>query len=148
MSYANQSDHLLLDRHRIKDVLLKLATATVEASSGSLPREQQLERLLAACDSALEKRWLGDVDSRGLNLPTHAQLGVDGARARPDFTYADRYTVVFIDGPPHDYADVSARDDQAKARLEDFGYTVIRFRHDEPWEPIFANHPTVFGRAT
>ncbi len=147
MSYANQSDHLLLDRHAIKEVLLKLATATVQVSSGALPREEQLERLLAACDSRLEKRWLRELDSHGFNLPTHAQLRVDSARARPDFTYADRYTVVFIDGPPHDYADVTARDGQATVRLEDAGYTVIRFRHDEAWEPIFANHPTVFGRA-
>jgi very-short-patch-repair endonuclease len=85
------------------------------------------------------------VDSRGLSLPTHAQRGVASARARPDFTYADRFVAVFIDGPPHDYADVTARDGHATVRLEDAGYTVIRFRHDEPWEPILARHPTVFG---
>ena len=148
MSYANQSDHLSLDRHTIKDVLMTLAGATVEVSPVSLPRAEQLERLLAACDSELERRWLREVESRGLSLPTHAQLGVGSARARPDFTYADRFAAVFIDGPPHDYADVTARDSQATVRLEDAGYTVIRFRHDEPWEPIFAQHPSVFGATT
>ena len=59
-----------------------------------------------------------------------------------------RFVAVFIDGPPHDYSDVTARDGQATVRLEDAGYTVIRFRHDEPWEPIFAAHPSVFGAAT
>ena len=145
MSYANQADHLILDRHAIRDLLQALAVATIEVSPGLLPRAQQLERLLALCDSELERRWLRELDSRGLSLPTNAQLRVDDARARPDFTYADRFTVVFIDGPPHDYPDVTVRDEQATVRLEDAGYTVIRFPHDQPWEPIFAEHPSVFG---
>jgi ATP-dependent helicase YprA (DUF1998 family)/very-short-patch-repair endonuclease len=145
MNYANQSDHLLLDRHTIRDLVQTLATATVEVSPGSLPRAEQLERLLAACDSELERRWLRELDQRGFNLPTHGQQRVDSARARPDFTYSDRFTVVFIDGPPHNYADVTMRDGQATMRLEDAGYTVIRFRHDDSWEPVFAKHPSVFG---
>jgi very-short-patch-repair endonuclease len=145
MSYSNQSDHRLLDRHAITEVLQLLAAASVKVSPGSLPRAQQLELLLRACGSELEKRWLNEVETRGLNLPTHAQLGVNGAKARPDFTYLDRFTAVFIDGPPHDYGDVQARDAQAVVRLEDDGYTVIRFPHNEPWEPIFHANPSVFG---
>jgi len=148
MSYSNQSDHRLLDRHAIRDVLQLLAGATVEVSPGSLPRQQQLERLLAACDSELEKKWLREVDARGLSLPTHAQLGVVGAKARPDFTYVDHFAAVFVDGPPHDFADVRARDAQATVRLEDDGYTVIRFPHDQAWDPIFAQYPSVFGGGT
>jgi very-short-patch-repair endonuclease len=145
MSYANQSDHRLLDRHAIVELLQTLAGATVEVSPGSLPRPEQLERLRAACGSGLEKKWLDEVENRGLNLPTHAQLAVSDARARPDFTYLDRFTAVFIDGPPHDYSDVHVRDGLATVRLEDAGYTVIRFPHDQPWDPIFASYPSVFG---
>jgi len=32
-----------------------------------------------------------------------------------------------------------------QAALEDAGYTVIRFPHDQPWDPIFATYPSVFG---
>jgi very-short-patch-repair endonuclease len=147
MTYGNQSDHRLLDRHAIKELLQALAGATVEVSPGSLPRGEQVERLLASCDSELERKWLREVDARDLNLPTHAQLAVSDAKARPDFTYADRFTAIFIDGPPHDYADVHVRDGQATVRLEDAGYTVIRFPYDQAWEPIFAAHPSVFGGA-
>lgn len=145
MSYGNQSDHRLLDRHAIAELLQTIAGATVEVSPGSLPRAEQLERLRAACGSELEKKWLVEVESRGLNLPTHAQLAVSDAKSRPDFTYLDRFTAVFIDGPPHDYDDVNVRDGQATVRLEDAGYTVIRFPHGQPWEPIFLAHPSVFG---
>jgi very-short-patch-repair endonuclease len=145
LSYSNQPDHALLDRHEIRDVLLLLAGATVEASPGSLPRPQQLERLLARCDSELERDFLRFLDNQQLELPTHAQERVDRLKAKPDFTYAHHYAVVFVDGPPHNFADVQERDSQAKARLENAGYTVLRFRHDEPWEPIVAANRHVFG---
>jgi very-short-patch-repair endonuclease len=64
---------------------------------------------------------------------------------KPDFTYAAHHLVVFVDGPPHDYEDVEERDGQAASRLEDDGYTVVRFRHDEDWEEIVRRYPSTFG---
>lgn len=29
--------------------------------------------------------------------------------------------------------------------MEDPGYTVLRFRHDEEWEPLLKKYPSVFG---
>ncbi len=147
LSYGNQSDHRLLDRHAVQDVLLLLAGATVEVSPGSLPREQQLELLTGRCDSELERKFLRFLEEHDLELPTHAQEYLDGLRSKPDFTYAHRYAVVFVDGPPHNPPDQQERDAHATARLEDAGYTVIRFRHDEPWEPIVSKHPGIFGRS-
>jgi ATP-dependent helicase YprA (DUF1998 family)/very-short-patch-repair endonuclease len=145
LSFGNQSDHRLLDRHEIRDLLLSLARAEVQVSPGSLPRAEQVERLLGLCDSELERRFVRFLDEHGLELPTHAQDYLDGLRAKPDFTYAHRQTVVFVDGPPHNPPDVQERDRQATDRLEDAGWHVIRVPHDADWDAIIEANPSVFG---
>jgi very-short-patch-repair endonuclease len=110
-----------------------------------LSREQHVERLMNLCDTDLERDFLRFLDEHDLELPTDAQYLIGSCRARPDFYYAARQTAVFLDGPVHDYRDVAERDAQATARLEDAGYTVIRFRHDEAWEQIVAKYPSIFG---
>jgi very-short-patch-repair endonuclease len=146
LSYANQSDHRILDRHAIRDVLLLLANAEVEPAPAPLPRHDHLEQLRARCDSGLERRFLDFLEEHELELPTHAQERIERLRVKPDFTYATHHLVVFVDGPPHDYEDVGERDGQAASRLEDDGWTVVRFRHDEDWEPIVRRYPSTFGR--
>jgi ATP-dependent helicase YprA (DUF1998 family)/very-short-patch-repair endonuclease len=146
LSYANQSDHRLLDRHQIRDLLLLLANADVQPAPGELPRHFHLEQLRARCDSGLERRFLDFLEEHDLELPTHAQARIERLRVKPDFTYAAHHLVVFVDGPPHDYEDVEERDGQAASRLEDDGYTVVRFRHDEDWEEIVRRYPSTFGR--
>jgi ATP-dependent helicase YprA (DUF1998 family)/very-short-patch-repair endonuclease len=146
LSYANQSDHRILDRHVVRDVLLLLANAQVEPAPGPLPRHLHLEQLRARCDSGLERRFLDFLEERDLELPTDAQARIERLRVKPDFTYAAHHLVVFIDGPPHDYEDVEERDGQAAARLEDDGWTVVRFRHDADWEEIVRRYPSTFGR--
>jgi very-short-patch-repair endonuclease len=146
LSYANQSDHRILDRHLVRDVLLLLAGADVEPAPGALPRHLHLEQLRARCDSGLERRFLEFLEEHDLELPTHAQVGIERLKVKPDFTYATHHLVVFVDGPPHDYEDVEERDGQAASRLEDDGYTVVRFRHDEDWEAIVRRYPSTFGQ--
>ncbi len=145
MSYQNQLDHKLLDRQLIRNRLLELAAAEVEVSPGPLSREQHLERLMNLCDSGLERDFLRFLERYELELPTHGQLLIGTCRAKPDFVYADEQAVVFVDGPKHEYPDVAERDEEAQARLEDAGYTVIRFLHGEPWEPTAERWPSVFG---
>jgi ATP-dependent helicase YprA (DUF1998 family)/very-short-patch-repair endonuclease len=146
LTYSNQPDHRLLDRHLMKDVLALIAGGTVEVAPGSLPRAEQVARLRERAGSELERRFLAFLDEHSLELPTHAQDGLGSLRARPDFTYAHRYTAVFIDGPPHNWPDVEERDKQATDRLENDGWTVIRVRHDDDWKQVVRHHPDVFGR--
>jgi ATP-dependent helicase YprA (DUF1998 family)/very-short-patch-repair endonuclease len=148
LSFGNQADHRLLDRHEIRDLLLSLARADVQISPGSLPRPDQVERLLGLCDSELERRFVRFLDEQELELPTHAQDYLDGLRAKPDFIYAHRQTVVFVDGPPHNPPDVQERDRQATGRLEDAGWHVIRVPHDADWDAIIDANPSVFGSRT
>ena len=145
MSYTNQQDHERLDRTLVKDWFLMLSHAEVEHVPGAESKENHLAKLLAACGSELERKWLRFLDERGYTLPSHAQYLVNEAKTRPDFAYADFPVAVYIDGPIHDYPDRAARDKIQETALEDLGYTVLRFAHDAEWESIIQRYPSVFG---
>jgi ATP-dependent helicase YprA (DUF1998 family)/very-short-patch-repair endonuclease len=147
MSYGNQRDHAFLDRMVLKDYLLALAGGTVVASPGPLPRADHLERLKRASETGLEKKWLDFIDGRWLHLPTHGQKLVVECSTQPDFIYANsgNLAAIYVDGPIHDFPDRHKRDVQKTAALEDLGYLVIRFRHDDDWGGIVAKYPSIFG---
>lgn len=145
MSYYNQRDHLLLDRHKIRDYLLALAVATVKVSSVEAPRDRHLQNLLAACESDLERDWLSLLETHNLRLPTDAQFFIESCGTRPDFYYKDRMVAVYVDGPHHDFPDREARDRDQEDFLEDRGYTVLRFSHKDDWLGIIQNSPALFG---
>lgn len=146
MSYGNQSSHALLDRQTIKDLLLQLSHATVAASPTSHVRAVHLKQLMRLCDSDLERRWLSFIDTHHLRLPDHAGRLIQAASTRPDFLYdGANQTAIYIDGDPHRYADVAADDRAVTDRLEDQGWTVIRFAADADWATILRAHPSLFG---
>lgn len=147
LGYSNQRDHRLIDRHLVRDFLLELRRAGVEAEAGERTPAELAEELKARCDSELEKRFLDLLVDQGRRLPTHAQLLIEAERARPDFTYLGEHmpVAVFVDGPHHDDGFVAEKDRETRARLEDAGYQVIVFRHDDGWPEILDRHPSVFG---
>lgn len=145
MSYGNQRDHALLDRHSIKEILLKLASCRVESSPTSATRAEQLESLNRLADSDLERRWLKHMYEAGLKLPSQCQTFIEGCKTRPDFLYHESNCVIYIDGPPHKYPERQERDREQTDCLEDMGYTVIRFNHEGKWNEIIAKYPYVFG---
>jgi ATP-dependent helicase YprA (DUF1998 family)/very-short-patch-repair endonuclease len=142
LSYRNQIDHRLLDRKLLPDILLKLAAAKLVAAPGAKPRAEHLSDLLAASDSELERSWLRLVDKSDMRLPDRA--GVVIGPTKPDFVYGSG-VAIYIDGPVHDYPDRAERDKQKQSALKDMGYTVLRFRHDEDWPQMLADHPWIFG---
>ena len=146
LSYYNQREHRLLDRHVLPDILFSWIKADVQASPSIRPREDHLTRLLKVCDSELERRWLTEVDSLGLQLPNDAQRLIESCHVRPDFEYQKKKTVIFIDGPHHDEEQQKEKDHDQEDDLEDVGYLVIRFRYDQEWKPIFSKFPDVFGK--
>jgi superfamily II DNA/RNA helicase len=146
LSYGNQRDHRLLDRLRIKDLLLRLATANVEVSDGPDTPEEHLQKLKALAGSGLERHWLDFLHQRGHVLPTYAQRATPGIYARPDFQY-DKTTVVFIDGPVHGYSNIAERDTKIREALHEAGYMVIVFDADDAtWPAVMAKYPSVFGK--
>ena len=70
---------------------------------------------------------------------------VEECHTRPDFMYDQQQTAVYIDGPPHDFPERKDRDRQQTEHMEDYGYTVVRFPHDDDWMSIVQRYPHVFG---
>jgi len=145
MSYYNQSDHKLLDRKAIGALLALLLHARVESAPTGLSRDEQFDRLSRQAGSDLERRWLKVLKDGAYRLPSDAAKLFEAAHTRPDFFYADEKVVIYVDGPPHDHSDRQARDAQQQQAMEDLGYIVLRFRHDEHWEPLLKKYPSVFG---
>jgi len=148
MSYSNQRDHRLLDRQSIREILLSLSSAKVHASPTILPRAEQLQRLKNLSQSTLERKWLDYLEQRNLNLPSEGHVFIEACKTRPDFVYKKHSVVVYIDGPVHDYSDREERDNKQTECMEDLGYTVIRFGHEDDWTDIISKYPSIFGRLT
>ncbi|MGA2261930.1 MAG: DUF559 domain-containing protein, partial [Acidobacteriota bacterium] len=146
MSYVNQLDHALLDRHAAKELLMALSTASVEASPAEAPRAAHLEQLERKADSGLERDWLDHLERNQLRLPSDGQVYIEACRTRPDFVYGQFQIVVYIDGPHHEYPERHSRDQAQTDALEDLGYTVIRFAAKEDWDAKIAQYPHIFGR--
>ena len=146
MSYYNQPDHELLDRHLVREFLLALSRSQVQIAAGGKTRAEHLADLLRQCDSDLEREWLRFLDAHNLRLPDQAQPLIEACHTRPDFLYTDDYVAIFIDGPKHDLPDIRARDEAINACLADLSYTVIRFSYDRrTWEKILDDHDYLFG---
>jgi very-short-patch-repair endonuclease len=146
MSYGNQRDHSLLDRQLIKEYLLRLANAQVAGAPVALPRSAHLENLMRQAGSNLEREWLKFLEDNDCRLPSRSQVLIPQCNTRPDFIYDDKQAVIYIDGPPHDYPERRQRDRDQTECLEDMGYLVIRFNHQENWPELIARYPSIFGR--
>jgi len=146
MSYQNQREHELLNRHAIKDLLLALTRSCVESSPGPKPRAEHLAELKKLAGSDLERKFLDFLEQNELRLPDKGQSYIDDCRVKPDFLYeSPLQTVVYVDGPVHDFPDRAERDRTQQNALEDLGYTVLRFEHDGIWPTVVREHPNVFG---
>lgn len=145
MSYYNQREHRLLDRHKIREILIQLAGAQTVTAPGPDSRRVHLSNLVTETDSELERRWLRRLDERGHNLPDAAQVYIESCSTRPDFLYREQLVAVYIDGPVHDFPDRQQRDRRQEECMFDLGYTVVRFGHDDDWDEILSRYPSVFG---
>jgi len=148
MSYANQREHMLLDRKldRVKDLLLRMAGCHVTGAPMGDSRSKHLEGLKSQAGSELEKKWLQYLEDNNLRLPTRAQPLIQKCKTRPDFIYDTEQTAVYIDGPPHDYKERHQRDLEQTDCMEDHGYLVLRFGYQDDWNKIVKKYPDIFGR--
>ncbi|MFZ4984962.1 MAG: Zn-binding domain-containing protein [Blastocatellia bacterium] len=145
LSYYNQREHEIVDRHSIREILLKLAAADVQVSPVASTRADHLQQLLDRSESSLERQWLELVAEGGYHLPSVAQPLLENAGTRPDFLYEKETTAIFIDGPDHLTPEGRGRDRRQEQALDDLGYTVIRFPLGADWEAIVRHYPHVFG---
>ena len=152
MSYANQRDHLLLDRFRIREVLMALTGAKVEASPSSTPRAQHLTHLRRLTESDLEREFLNLLEREGRRLPSHAQYTIDlpdGSSTRVDFFDEAHRLVIHIDGPHHDALNRQEDDIRIDTGLSDLGLVPLRFHYTRAntWSDLMNEHAYAFGQA-
>ncbi|WP_344975517.1 protein kinase domain-containing protein [Streptosporangium fragile] len=147
LTYGNQLDHGSIDRHSVRDLLLRFAGAQARTTGRGETRSEQLARLTAQSDTALEGRLIAWLKERGLRLPDEAQTFVTEALARPDYVYRlpGVNVAVFVDGPVHDHAAVAERDAEAEERLFDKGWDVVRFPYDGDWATVAEQFKRYFG---
>jgi superfamily II DNA/RNA helicase len=148
LSYSNQIQHDLINRHAVRDLLMQLSRARVVATAGGESRQEHLDRLLALCDTELERRWIHTLAEWDYRLPDGAQELIDVAACRPDFVYRGPHgsVAVFIDGPDHQRESVAGRDAATEDRLIDEGWSFVRFGYDErDWPAKVKERHDVFG---
>jgi hypothetical protein len=135
LSYYNQRDHKVIDRHLIKDALEKLCICSIEiqANPSFKNYDEHYQAMLRGLDpnSSTERKFLDYLYENGLRLPDAAQRRVEGLYVQPDFYYEPRIWV-FCDGTPHDDPAVKA-DDEVKRQA-------IIAQGDEVWVYYYKDH--------
>lgn len=152
LSYSNQMDHALLDRHLVAEYLLALTRGLLVRSDCGESYEERYLRLRGLVDprSLLEKKLLDTLYQSGRRLPDKVQYRPEPeVFAEADFFYEGRGgskgTCVFCDGPVHDGEDQRMKDSKQRAALEDMGYQVVVIRYDRAVEEQIDEYRDVFG---
>ena len=149
LSYYNQRDHKIIDRHLIKDALEKLLICSVEIETNPSFKgyEDQYLTLLRGLDpnSSTERKFLDYLYQNGLRLPDAAQKRVDGLYCQPDFYYEPRIWV-FCDGTPHDEPRVQDSDDEQRQAIIAKGDEVWVYYYKDNLREKVAARPDIFRK--
>jgi very-short-patch-repair endonuclease len=150
LTYSNQLVHASIDRHSVRDLLLRLAGGTATPTGRGESRTEQQQRLVEQSDTRLEGDFVTWLKAKGYRLPDEAQTTITEALARPDYIYRlpSANVAVFVDGPVHEHAAVADRDAEAEDRLLDKGWDVVRFPRNSDWATIAAKYRSYFGPGT
>lgn len=146
LSYSNQFEHTSIDRHSVRDLLLRFASARTSPSASDVPRGDHADELLRATDSELERTFVRLLVEGDFRLPDAAQPLLSDAACRPDFLYREKGVAIFVDGPVHDRTDKSMDDAAVEARLLEAGYGFVRFSYDGDWRATIRANEAVFGK--
>ena len=149
LSYYNQRDHKIIDRHLIKDALEKLRICSIEiqTNTGFGSYEEQYQALLRGLDpnSSTERKFINYLYQNGLRLPDAAQKRVDGLYVQPDFYYEPRLWV-FCDGTPHDEPAVKESDEAKRQAIMARGDEVWVYFYQDDLAGIVAARPDIFRK--
>lgn len=151
LSYYNQTDHPLVDRRNgeVLDFLCRLIRAERQEVEAGRSASDSFEALMNASVSSLEKEWLVYLKDLQHRLPDRGHHFLRDHDVNPDFQYLEDQVLVFIDGPVHDVPTQREKDGEITARLENAGYTVVRFGYEKAqWEKVLKTYSWVFGEGT
>lgn len=149
LSYYNQRDHKVIDRHLIQDALEKLRLCDIEIQSNRNFRsyEDHYQALLRGLDpnSSTERTFIDYLYQQGLRLPDDAQKTVDGLYVQPDFYYEPRIWI-FCDGTPHDAPAVQADDERKRQAIMARGDEVWVYYYKDNLAEKIADRPDIFRK--
>ena len=151
LSYFNQPDHPQIDRRdeAMLNLLCRLTRGERKSLASSLSAGDSFDELMNVSTSSLEKKWLNFLKTNEYHLPDRGQFYLEEFNTRPDFAYSNRQTLVYIDGPHHEGQTQKTLDVGISQRLEDAGFTVVRFTTDQAsWSSITREYAWVFGSDT
>ncbi len=149
LSYYNQRDHKIIDRHLIKGALDKLLICSIELrhNQSFSSYDDQYRAMLKSLDpnSSTEKNFIDYLYANGLRLPDAAQKRVEGVFVQPDFYYEPRIWV-FCDGSPHDDPKVIADDQNKRQSIMALGDEVWTYHFRDNLAAKVAERPDIFRR--
>ena len=131
MSYYNQREHGLLNRHVVLPWFESRTSLTLDLESPQeSDDEQRYKQLKSACDSGLEIEVLDAIKDAGFELPNEAQKTIydgDEPIAKPDFYYelSKEPIAIFVDGPDHEKQHIKADDREKRNQLRQMNYRVV-----------------------
>jgi hypothetical protein len=134
LSYRNQFDHALINRHLIKPLVDELQKSIVQPEG--ISRDEQYQNLLKKTDpnSQFERIVLQEIYQRGYKLPDVTQELIPEANCKPDFLYKTDSIAVFCDGSIHDSPDKRKQDKIERDNLKyNTNYHILTLRHNEDW---------------
>lgn len=146
LSYSNQLNAALLDRHRVCDFLLDLKNQEVQRMYGARTREEHYRWLRSFTDnrSELERKFLDTLYRGGYRLPDEAQRAVPEVNCIMDFFYKPNVSV-FCDGTVHDEPGQRARDENIRRQLRALGYRVVVIRYDQDLDEQIRRYSDILG---
>ena len=148
LSYYNQPDHSHIDRREVAmlELLCRLTHAERKDLATPSRARDSFEEMMNACTSSLEKEWLKFLKEADYHLPDRAQPYLSEYNTRADFSFGHSQTLIYIDGPVHRNKPQKRHDAKISQRLQDAGYTVIRFPHSQStWLGIIQEYAWLFG---
>lgn len=149
LSYYNQRDHKIIDRHLIKSALEKLRICEIQLPSNPNFKdyEDHYQAMLRTLDpnSSTERKFLDYLYANGLRLPDAAQKTFPHDYVQPDFYYDPRFWV-FCDGTPHDQPAVAEDDAVKRQSIISHGDEVWVYHYRDNLAAKIAARPDVFRR--
>ena len=141
LSYSNQTDHAAIDRHVIRDLVLRLAEAKTVPAFDDEPRSDKAQELRAQCESELQRAFIDLLVQNEFALPENVGQPVPPATVRPDFAFHadDSSLAVFVEEA------VPPDADEVEDMFNDAGWTVLRLHPGEDWLARVRQHSYVFG---